>query len=106
MNLITQIIQRVPDALANYAYPRFLAAFVKSLQTSMNLSNAEVRVIGTDLRAALDPPQPLDPDGPLAALVTVITEALLIMDFTLDTTTVAPFLMAVGDKIVADPQFA
>lgn len=106
MNLIitaiVALLVRIPDTVANWIYPRFLKPMLAGFQTPI------VRAIGADLEAAfanLDAPAPDEPDGPVAAFRLIVADLLTIFGVTLTSGQLAPFLVELGRKILADPDF-
>ena len=107
MNLIlaaiVALLTRIPDTVANYVYPRFVKPMIGSLD------NAIVRAIGADLEAGftnLGEPAPDAPDGPVEAFRAIVADLLTIFGFQLTSEQLAPFLVELGRKVLADPDFA
>jgi hypothetical protein len=113
MLLAPGLIQRIPDFLANWSYPRILKQML--MLTLANFEGVDPKIIGQDLVDAFTNAADLtvlDQDGPTVAFYHIILEGisewarLFNVDFTLTGEQMAPLMVSLGNKIVNDPDFA
>ncbi len=111
-NAIVLALLGIPNVLVRYAYPRFLRSFIVAVQVNFNLTNAQMRQIGSDLVllpsvADLPTTQPITSEQDiLIALREIVTVVLTEMNVGADVAEADDFLAAIGARIAKDQQFA
>ena len=98
MALLIRLIPKIPDALANWLFPRVIKAMIDQVVAQFPIAPG---VLGADLVAgfAADT-SALDPEGPEVAAANILIAAIEEFGSTLTHAQIAPLMVKIGAKIV------
>lgn len=103
MGILATMIQLIPNHLANWTYPRLLKGLMNSFYTG---GVVNVHDVANDLVAFGAAAGTYGPDTPEYAFQQIVMTGLSEMGVTLTQAEVAPLAVLIGEKILADTDYA